>query len=85
MTESFERRRGMSEDELKRIAKAVTEALEQSSCSLTPEEQTSVKELLKTKKQAAKMFLYIFGAVLLWILKDAYYWIADHITLIWGK
>ena len=39
---------------------------------LTPEESLAVKRLLATKNGAVRMFLYIFGALAIWALKDIY-------------
>lgn len=73
----------MSENDIKEIARLIAEelAVYQSSCSLTQEEQAAVRDLIKTKKKAVKAALFLFGALLLWILKDVYVWIAGHLTL----
>lgn len=50
-------------------------------CGFTPAEQEAVKDLLRTKKNAVRAFLWICGAVMLWIIKDIYIYLAGHITL----
>ena len=53
---------------------------ESAECALTPEEQTAVKEILRTKKNAVRVFLYVLGAIALWILKDIYFYISGHLA-----
>ncbi|MBW7957839.1 MAG: hypothetical protein H3C68_08115 [Deltaproteobacteria bacterium] len=50
-------------------------------CAFTPSEQEAVKDLLRTKKNAVSAFLWICGAVMLWIIKDVYVYLAGHLTL----
>ncbi|HBG46388.1 MAG TPA: hypothetical protein DDW94_05290 [Deltaproteobacteria bacterium] len=49
-------------------------------CGFTPAEQEAVKDLLRTKRNAVRAFLWICGAVMLWVLKDVYVYIAGHLT-----
>lgn len=51
-----------------------------SACSFTPAEQEAVKDLLRTKRNAVRAFLWICGAVMLWVLKDIYVYFAGHLT-----
>ncbi|MBE7415981.1 MAG: hypothetical protein HS130_12505 [Deltaproteobacteria bacterium] len=50
-------------------------------CAFTPSEQEAVKDLLRTKRNAVRAFLWICGAVMLWIIKDVYVYLAGHLTL----
>lgn len=50
-------------------------------CAFTPSEQEAVKDLLRTKRNAVRAFLWICGAVVLWIIKDIYGYFAGHLTL----
>ena len=74
----------MTPDELEKLAVLVATKLtvvkEASDCALTSEEQTAVKELLRTKKNAVRLFLYIFGALTLWAVKDVYVYIVSSIS-----
>lgn len=72
----------MSENDIKEIARLIAAelAVHQSVCNLTEEEQVAVRDLISTKKKAVKASLFLFGALLLWILKDAYVWITDHLV-----
>ena len=75
----------MTDDELEKLAGLVTERLNErqrssSDCALTGEEQIAVKELLRTKKNAVRLFLYIFGALTLWAIKDIYIYIVSTIS-----
>lgn len=74
----------MGENEIKELAKAIAEELKNhQGCQLTPDEQQAVRDLIKTKKNAVRAALWVFGAILLWILKDVYIWIATHMTVGW--
>ena len=72
----------MSENDIKELARLIAEelAVYQSSCSLTHEEQEAVRGLIRTKKKAVKASLFLFGALVLWILKDVYVWISGHLA-----
>lgn len=71
----------MSREELEILAGLIAGKLERDSrCSLTPSEQQAVKDLLNTKKRAVKLFLYICGALALWIIKDTYIFLTGHLT-----
>lgn len=50
------------------------------SCGFTPSEQEAIKDLLRTKRNAVRAFLWICGAVMLWVLKDVYAYFAGHLT-----
>ncbi len=75
----------MKDDEIERLAELVADKLEvsaraSSDCALTSEEQVAVKELLRTKKNAVRLFLYIFGALTLWAIKDIYIYVVSSIS-----
>lgn len=81
-----DRRRGFTESELETISEKLAEKLrDKSECRLTEEQQKAVVELITQKKRAVKFFLYLVGAMFLWVLKDAYLYIINHITFGWGK
>lgn len=69
--------------EIEKIAGALADKLieRQNSCRLSPEEQQAVIDIIKTKKSAVKIFLWIWGALVLWILKDAYVYVISHLTI----
>ncbi len=76
----------MGESEIKELAKAIAEELKNHhGCQLTEDEQQAVRDLIRTKKNAVRAALWLFGAVLLWILKDVYFWIVTHLTLGWSR
>ena len=50
-------------------------------CSFSRAEQEAVKDLLRTKRNAVRAFLWICGAVMLWVLKDIYVYLASHLAL----
>lgn len=65
------------------IADLVVERLlekQQEAMLLTQSEQLAVKDLLKTKKNAVRAFLWVCGALFLWIVKDAYIYLQSHVT-----
>jgi len=75
------------EDLAKRIALALSECTPQKPegdghCHLNADEQVAVRDLIRTKKKAVKASLYLLGALVLWILKDIYFWISSHLTFI---
>jgi hypothetical protein len=75
----------MTDVEIERVAELVAEKLAEdrraaSDCALTSEEQVAVKELIRTKKNAVRLFLYIFGALTLWAIKDIYIYIVSSIS-----
>jgi hypothetical protein len=75
----------MKDDEIERLAELVAQKLEvdtraSSDCALTSEEQIAVKELIRTKKNAVRLFLYIFGALTIWAIKDIYIYIVSSIS-----
>ena len=70
----------MEAENLKELAKLIAEELKQhQDCQLTPEEQASIRSLLNTKKNAVKTFIWIVGALMLWMLKDVYNFIIKHL------
>lgn len=76
----------MGENEIKELAKAIAEEFKlHQGCQLTEDEQQAVRDLIKTKRNAVRAALWLFGAVLLWILKDVYIYIATHLNLAWGE
>ncbi len=73
----------MNENELERLAELVAEKVveKRDDCTLTPEEQESIRELLRTKKRAVRYFFYTVGAVFLWIMKEAILEVWKHISI----
>ncbi len=74
----------MSSDQMEELAFRVAEKVhdhERPCCGLSDEECGSVKELLKTKRNAIKVFIYIFGAIALYVLKDLYLFVAGNLTI----
>lgn len=69
--------------EAERVAELVAEKLAArlGACAFSPAEQEAVKDLLRTKKNAVRTFLWICGAVMLWVLKDVYVYLASHLAL----
>lgn len=53
---------------------------QQGATLLSQSEQLAVKDLLKTKKSAVRAFLWVCGALFLWIVKDAYVYLLSHVT-----
>lgn len=78
----MESRPALSEKELDALAVIIARRLSelQGECRLTASEQEAVKDLIRTKNNAVKAFLWICGALVLWIIKDAYVYIANHLT-----
>ncbi|MBI5902741.1 MAG: hypothetical protein HZB84_04560 [Deltaproteobacteria bacterium] len=72
----------MCEEELEQLAEKIADKIEEKcgACHLTPEEQEHVRDLIRTKKKAVKATLWVIGALVLWILKDAYLYIIEHLT-----
>ena len=69
--------------EAERVAELVAERLASrfGACAFSPAEQGAVKDLLRTKRNAVRTFLWICGAVMLWVLKDVYVYLVSHLTL----
>lgn len=69
--------------ETEQVAELIAEKLAArfGACAFTPAEQEAVKDLLRTKRNAVRTFLWICGAVMLWVLKDAYVYLASHLAL----
>jgi len=70
-------------NEAERVAELVAERLASrfGACAFSPAEQEAVKDLLRTKRNAVRTFLWICGAVMLWVLKDVYVYLVGHLTL----
>ncbi|MBI5491987.1 MAG: hypothetical protein HY893_03545 [Deltaproteobacteria bacterium] len=74
----------MTQDmEPKELARLIADEIreQQGECQLTPSEQQAVKDLLKTKRSAVRAFLWVCGAIFLWIIKDAYVYIINHLAI----
>lgn len=52
----------------------------QTPCSFSVSEQEAIKDLIRTKNHAVKAFLWVCGALVLWIIKDIYVYIIGHLT-----
>ncbi|HHL40887.1 MAG TPA: hypothetical protein ENJ37_10310 [Deltaproteobacteria bacterium] len=48
---------------------------------LTEEEIVAVRGLLQTRKNAVRAILWIFGALVVWILKDIYTYVMNHLAI----
>lgn len=86
----------MSDSEIEELARKITEMLREQGerpptdglCPfgraqdrhLSASEQEAVRDILKTKRKAVKAALFVFAALVLWILKDAYLWIMSHLA-----
>jgi hypothetical protein len=72
----------MSEKDLETIAEFLASKLaeKQGPCSLTASEQQAVKDLIKTRKSAVRVFIWICGALVLLAIKDIYVYILNHLT-----
>ena len=73
----------MNHEEKEELARLVADRVaerEQGCAIFTEEEVFSVRELLKTKKNAIKIFLFIFGAVALYAIRDIYVFIVSHFS-----
>ena len=72
----------MSEKDLEMIAEFLASKLaeRQGPCNLTPSEQQAIKDLLKTRRSAVKVFIWICGALVLLAIKDIYVYIFSHLT-----
>lgn len=73
----------MSEKDLETIAEFLAGKLaeRQNPCNLTASEQQAVKDLLKTRKSAVRVFIWICGALMVLAIKDIYLYILNHLTL----
>ena len=76
---------GLTEEEIEQLADKLFARMPQPSaeCKLTPEQQAAVVELLTAKKKVVRWTLYLIGALVLWVVKDIYYYIIKHVT--WGQ
>lgn len=81
---SDSRRTGLTEEEVEILANKILDKMaENKVCLLSIEEQQEVKNILTTKKRAIKATLWVAGLLILWILKDIYFYIKDHI--VWSR
>ena len=82
MKDAEDRRKGISEDDIERIAAALIIKMQAASgeCKLTESQQQAVIDLITQKKKVVRFTLYIIVALFLWVLKDIYQHIAEHIT-----
>lgn len=69
--------------EAEQLAELVAEKLagHLGACAFSAAEQEAIKDLLRTKRNAVRAFLWICGAVMLWVLKDIYVYLASHLAL----
>lgn len=69
--------------EAEEIAELVAEKLSAKvgSCGFTQSEREAIKDLIRTKRNAVRAFFWIFGALVLWVVKDIYVYMASHLTL----
>ena len=80
------RRGGLTEEELKKIAVILAAELQANTeCRLTEEQQRAVVDLITQKKRVVRVTLWFIGAVFLWAMKDVYLWFAEHISFGWGR
>ena len=80
------RRGGLTDEELKKIAVILAAELQANTeCRLTEEQQQAVIDLIGQKKKVVRVTLYIMGAMALWILKDVYLYITEHLVFGWGR
>ncbi|MBI5887075.1 MAG: hypothetical protein HZB85_10930 [Deltaproteobacteria bacterium] len=79
----------MSDNEIDELAGKIAKALSEHAsyapkadglCHLSEPEQQAVRDLIRTKRHAVKAALFVFAALVLWILKDAYMWIVGHLA-----
>lgn len=79
------RRAGLSDEELEVIADKIVEKTTNAKlCSIfTTTEQNEIKNIITTKRHAVKGILWVVGILVLWVLKDIYFWVSNHIS--WGK
>ncbi len=73
----------MNFEEIEELAGLLAEKMEErheGCCSLNNEELEAVRELLKTRRYAVKVFLFIFGAMALYAIKDIYLYTVGHMS-----
>ena len=77
-----ERRKRLSDEDIERIAESLSLKIRavNGECRLTEDQQAAVIELIVQKKKVVRVTLWIIGALVLWVLKDIYQYIAEHIT-----
>ena len=80
------RRAGLTESELEVLAeKLIFKLAPSGQCKLTEEQQKAVIDIITQKKTAVRWTLYIVAAMILWVVKDLYLYIAGHIGWMGGK
>ncbi len=74
----------MGDKELERLAELLAEKLKKDHdvCHFSYEERMAVKNLIQTKKNAVRALFLVFGALVLWVLKDIYTYIKGHLSVI---
>ncbi len=72
----------MEERELDRLAEIIVKKFtdQRRFCPLDNEEQQAVKDLIRTKRNAVRVFLWLCGAFVIWVLKDVYNYIMGHLS-----
>jgi len=79
----------MSDNEIEELAGKIAKALSEQAvskskddgfCRLDAAEQEAVRDLIRTKRHAVRAALFVFAALVLWILKDVYMWLAGHLA-----
>ena len=71
----------MTEAEMDILAEAIAERLRgQAGCPLTSDERQTIKEMIRAKKKAIRVALWLAGALTLWVAKDIYLWFVSHLT-----
>ncbi len=72
----------ITEKELDSLAEKVACKVkgEKTTCDLSIEERQAVRELIATKKNAVRAVFWLFGAFVLWVLKDLYIYIVGHMN-----
>jgi hypothetical protein len=79
-----ERRQPLSETETSNLAEIIVSKMTcKHGCPLSAEDITEVKNLISIRKKSVTVILYTVGVIILWILKDLYFFIATHLN--WGK
>lgn len=78
---SDNRRMGLSDEELELLADKLAKRLEPTGqCKLTEEQQRAVIDLITAKRKAVRVTLWLIGAIIVWIIKDIYVYIVNHLS-----
>ncbi len=74
----------MSDKELEKLAELLADKLKKDHdvCYFSYEERMAVRNLVQTKKNAVRALFVVFGALVLWVLKDIYTYIKGHLSLV---